>query len=91
MHQRVSSNSYEPNAHFTRLKCIKVFLKIQGRGKCTGACLCCSEEALDPSTGYPVRWLLHLINRYWSRLLQSPLRLGVLQINYKYMNAYVMR
>jgi hypothetical protein len=23
MHQRVPSNSYEPNAHFTRLKCAK--------------------------------------------------------------------
>jgi hypothetical protein len=32
MHQRVSSNSYEPNAHFTRLKCAKSILKTQGKG-----------------------------------------------------------
>jgi hypothetical protein len=46
---------------------------------------------LDPSIKYPVRWLLHLINRHWSRLLlQTPLLLGVLQVNYKYMYAYAM-
>jgi hypothetical protein len=59
-------------------------------GKCTGACHCCREEASDPSINYLVRWLLHLISRYWSRLLQTPLLLGVLQVNYKYMYAYVM-
>jgi hypothetical protein len=32
MHQRVSSNSYKPNAHFTRLKVCKNYLKTQGRG-----------------------------------------------------------
>jgi hypothetical protein len=51
----------------------------------------CSEEVLDPSIKYPVRGLLHLISRHWSRLLlQTPLFLGVLQVNYKYMNAYVV-
>ena len=32
MHQRVPSNSYKPNAHFTRLKVCKNYLKTQGRG-----------------------------------------------------------
>jgi hypothetical protein len=32
MHQRVSSNSYEPNAHFTRLKVCENYLKTQGKG-----------------------------------------------------------
>jgi hypothetical protein len=32
MHQRVSSNSYEPNAHFTRLKVCEKYLKTQGKG-----------------------------------------------------------
>jgi hypothetical protein len=54
------------------------------------ACLCCCEEALDPSIQYTVRWLLHLISSHWSRLLQITLLLGVLQVNYKYMYAYVM-
>jgi hypothetical protein len=50
-----------------------------------------NEEAPDPSIKYPVRWLLHLISRHWSRLLlQTPLLLGVLQVNCKYMNAYVI-
>jgi hypothetical protein len=30
------------------------------------------------------------MSRHWSRLLQTPLLLGVLQVNYKYMYAYVM-
>jgi hypothetical protein len=50
----------------------------------------CSEEVPDSSIKYPFGWLLHLIGRHWSRLLQTPLLLGVLQVNYKYMNAYVM-
>jgi hypothetical protein len=33
---------------------------------------------------------IHLRSRHWSRLLQIPPRLGVLQVNYKYMNAYIM-
>jgi hypothetical protein len=33
---------------------------------------------------------IHLMNRHWSRFLQTPLLLGVLQVNYKYMYAYVM-
>jgi hypothetical protein len=32
MHQRVPSNSYEPNAHFTRLKVCEKYLKTQGKG-----------------------------------------------------------
>jgi hypothetical protein len=32
MHQRVPSNSYKPNAHFTRLKVCKNYLKTQGKG-----------------------------------------------------------
>jgi hypothetical protein len=32
MHQRVSSNSYEPNAHFTKLKVCENYLKTQGKG-----------------------------------------------------------
>jgi hypothetical protein len=39
MHQRVPSNSYELNAHFTRLKCAKSILKHKERVACTGACL----------------------------------------------------
>jgi hypothetical protein len=51
----------------------------------------CSEEVRDPTIQYPVRWLLHLISSHWSRLLlQTPLLLDVLQVNYKYMYAYVM-
>jgi hypothetical protein len=46
------------------LKCIKVFFKYKERGKWTGACLCCREEASDPSIQYPVRWLLHLISSH---------------------------
>jgi hypothetical protein len=30
------------------------------------------------------------MSTHWSRLLQTPLLLGVLQVNYKYMYAYVM-
>jgi hypothetical protein len=44
MHQRVSSNSYKPNAHFTRLKVCENYLKKHKEGvACTGACL---EETL---------------------------------------------
>jgi hypothetical protein len=32
MHQRVPINSYEPNAHFTRLKVCEKYLKTQGKG-----------------------------------------------------------
>ena len=40
MHQRVSSNSYEPNAHFTRLKVCEKYFKNTRKGvACTGACL----------------------------------------------------
>jgi hypothetical protein len=38
MHQRVPSNSYKPNAHFTRLKVCRNYLKTQGVA-CTRACL----------------------------------------------------
>jgi hypothetical protein len=43
MHQRVSSNSYEPNAHFTRLKCAKSILKHKERG--------CMHRGLPSFTG----------------------------------------
>jgi hypothetical protein len=40
MHRRVSSNSYEPNAHFTRLKVCEKYFKNTRKGvACTGACL----------------------------------------------------
>jgi hypothetical protein len=39
MHQRVSSNSYEPNAHFTRLKGCEKYLKHKERGCMHRACL----------------------------------------------------
>jgi hypothetical protein len=46
MHQLFSTQLLSPNASY---KVIKI-LKQQGGGKCTGACLCCSEEAQDLST-----------------------------------------
>jgi hypothetical protein len=55
------------------LKCIKVFFKKYKEGvACTSACLCCREEALDPSINYLVRWLLRLISRHWSSVVESP-------------------
>jgi hypothetical protein len=46
------------------LKCIKVFLKIQGRGKCIGACLCSREEVLDPSIKPQLDGSHHLMSRH---------------------------
>jgi hypothetical protein len=39
MHQKVPSNSYKLNAHFTRLKVCKNYLKHKEGVACTGACL----------------------------------------------------
>jgi hypothetical protein len=46
------------------LKCIKFFLKIQGRGFMHRGVPYCSEEVPDPTIQYLVRWLLHLISSH---------------------------
>ena len=51
------------------LKCVKIISKHKEGVACIGACLIAVKRYSIPLLT-PVRWLLHLISSYWSRLLR---------------------
>jgi hypothetical protein len=70
MHQRVPSNSYKPNAHFTRLKVCKNYLKNTRKGLHAPGLTFVAVKRLKtflPNT--QLNSSIHLMNRHGSKLL----------------------